>query len=154
AARRVAASRPPPTLLSAPGACWSEGRASRTLGAMRLSPADPLQPGWLSQITGLALIPANAAGAAAVYLYFSYIDPWGGRPQPNAETAFLLFTAITTVLLVVTTQLGNHWIRPVQRWSLRLRAGEPPADVPVAIRRRVLNAALMIGLLSLGAWFV
>ena len=120
---------------------------------MRLSPAEPLQPELLSQITGLALIPANAAGAAAVYLYFSYVDPWGGRPQPNAETAFLLFTVITSVLLVVTTLLGNRWTRPVHRWSLRLRAGKPASEVPVAIRRRVLNAALMIGLLSLGAWF-
>ena len=74
---------------------------------MRLSPAAPNQPELLSQITGLALIPANAAGAAAVYLFFSYVDPWGGRPQPNAETAFLLFTAITSVLLVVTTRLGE-----------------------------------------------
>jgi adenylate cyclase len=121
---------------------------------MRLPPAEPIQPELLSQITGLALIPANAAGAAAVYLYFSYVDPWGGRPQPNAETAFLLFTAITTVLLVVTTRLGNRWMRPVHRWSHRLRAGESPSGVPVAIRRRVLNAALMIGLLSLGAWCV
>src|SRR5262249_9376496 len=152
-ARRVAASRPPAALLSAPDSDWSEVRTSRTLGAMRLSPAQPLQPVLLSQITGLALIPANAAGAAAVYLYFSYVDPWGGRPQPNAETAFLLFTAITTVLLVATTRLGNRWMRPVHHWSHRLRAGEPPSEVPVAIRRRVLNAALMIGLLSLGAWF-
>jgi len=100
---------------------------------MRLPPAEPVQPELLSQITGLALIPANAAGAAAVYLYFSYVDPWGGRPQPNAEIAFLLFTAITSVLLVATTRLGNRWTRPVHRWSHRLRAGEPPSEVPVAI---------------------
>src|SRR5262249_10898791 len=153
-ARRVAACRPPSARLSAPLSDWSEAPASRTLGAMRLPPAEPIQPELLSQITGLALIPANAAGAAAGYVYFSYVGPWGGRPQPNAETAFLLFTAITTVLLVVTTRLGNRWMRPVHRWSHRLRAGESPSDVPVAIRRRVLNAALMIGLLSLGAWCV
>jgi adenylate cyclase len=120
---------------------------------MRLAPAEQPAPGWLRQITTLALIPANAAGAAAVYLYFTYVDPRGGRPPPDAGTAFLLFLGITGALLVITTYLGNRWTRPVHRWSRRLRAGEPPAAVPVEVRRRVLNAALTNGLLSLAAWF-
>jgi len=121
---------------------------------MRLSADEAAEPGLLRQITALALIPANAAGAAAVYFYYSYIDPWGGRPQPDAATAFFLFAGITSVLLVVTTRLGDRWTRPVHRWSRKLRAGASPASVPVEVRRRVLNAALMIGLLSLAAWFV
>src|SRR5262249_21493705 len=154
AARRIAPCRSPPARLTRLRADWSEVPASRTLGAMRLSADEAAEPGLLRQITALALIPANAAGAAAVYLYFSYIDPWGGRPQPDAATAFVLFSGLTRGLLVVTTRLGDRWTRPVHRWSRKLRAGASPASVPVEVRRRVLNAALMIGLLSLAAWFV
>jgi adenylate cyclase len=120
---------------------------------MRLAGWEPLAPGLLRQITALALIPANTAGAVAVYLYFSSIAPLEGGRASRSGAGLAIFVAVTASLLIVGTWLGNRWTRQIRRWSKRLRAGESPAAVPTAVRRRVLNAALVNGLLSLAAWF-
>jgi adenylate cyclase len=108
--------------------------------------------GVLGRIAVLVPILANAAGAVAVYLFFSYIDPVGPRPARSGH-ALALFVAITTVLLATAAFLGDRWTSGVRRWSRRLRAGESPTDVPIVIRRRVLNAAMINGVLSLASWF-
>jgi adenylate cyclase len=113
----------------------------------------PTPPGVLGRITVLVPILANAAGAVAVYLFFTYIDPVGRGPAATSRQALTLFVSITTSLLVTAAFLGDRWTAGVRRWSRRLRAGASPADVPIAVRRRVLNAAMINGLLSLAGWF-
>ncbi len=101
----------------------------------------------------LAPIPANLAGAVAVYLYFNYIDPLERGPGAGSAAALALFAGITGFLLAASALLSDRWTAGVRRWSRALRAGASPESVPTAVRRRVLNAALMNGLLSLGGWF-
>jgi sigma-B regulation protein RsbU (phosphoserine phosphatase) len=110
--------------------------------------------GVLRRLAILAPLPANAAGAVAVYLYFSYMDPIGRGPAATSPGALALFATVTLVLLCVASVLGSRWSAEVRRWGDRIRRGDSPRSVPPAIRRRVLNAALMQGLLSLAAWFV
>ena len=102
----------------------------------------------VGRVAVLVPILANAVGAVAVYLFFSYIDPVGARPA-GAGHPLALFVAITTVLLSTAAFLGDRLTSGVRRWSRRLRAGASPADVPIAIRRRVLNAAMVNGVLSI-----
>jgi class 3 adenylate cyclase len=111
-------------------------------------------PGFLGRLAMLAPIPANAGGAIAVYLYFNYIDPLERAPGAGSAAALALFAGITGFLLAATALLSDRWTAGVRRWSRKLRAGASPDVVPPRIRRRVLNAALMTGILSLGGWFV
>src|SRR5262245_20285590 len=121
---------------------------------MHLASQDPLPPRWLGRLAVLAPIPANAAGAIAVYLFFNYVDPIERVAQDGSRSALVLFVTITGFLLVLTAALSDVWTAGVRAWSRRLRAGESPAAVPITIRRRVLNAALVNGLLSLSGWFL
>src|SRR4029453_1101095 len=110
--------------------------------------------GFLGRLAMLAPIPANAGGAIAVYLYFNYIDPLERAPGAGSAGALALFAGIAGFLLAATALLSDRWTAGVRRWSRKLRAGASPDAVPRRIRRRVLNAALMTGLVSLGGWFV
>src|SRR5262245_54670504 len=120
---------------------------------MRLTAQDAMTPGLLGRIAVLAPIPANAAGALAVFLFFTYLDPIGRGPVARAGGAFAIFAGVTLFLLAVTALLADRWTAGVRRWSRQLRAGVAPVAVPVTIRRRVLNAAMTVGLLSLAGWF-
>src|SRR5262249_44094349 len=121
---------------------------------MRLSAQDAVTPGLLGRVAVLAPIPANAAGALAVFLFFTYLDPIGrGGPVARSGEAFAVFAVVTLFLLAVTALLADRWTAGIRRWSRQLRAGVTPAAVPVTIRRRVLNAAMTGGLLSLAGWF-
>src|SRR5262245_55149205 len=115
---------------------------------------DAMPPGFLGRLAMLAPIPANAAGALAVYLYFSYVDPLARAPGAGSASGLALFAAITGTLLAISAVLSDRWTAGVRAWARRLRAGASPESVPLAVRRRVLNAALMNGLLSLWGWFV
>jgi adenylate cyclase len=115
---------------------------------------DAAPPGFLGRLALLATIPANAAGAVAVYLYFNQIDPIERGPAAGSRAGLVLFVTITALLLAMTAAVSDLWTAEVRSWSRRLRGGEAPAAVPSVVRRRVLNAALMNGLLSLAAWFV
>jgi len=115
---------------------------------------DAMPPGFLERLAMLAPIPANAAGAVAVYLYFTYVDPLERAPGAGSATGLTLFAAITGTLLAISAVLSDRWTAGVRLWARRLRAGASPESVPLAVQRRVLNAALMNGLLSLWGWFV
>lgn len=116
-------------------------------------PADA-PPGLLRRTTALSIVPANIVGAIAVYLYFNYVDPLGGGPAPGSAEALVVFVGVTATLVVGNWYLGTRFSRPIRQWEKRLRAGVDPAEVPVEIRRRVLNAALANAVLSLVAWDV
>jgi adenylate cyclase len=117
-------------------------------------PDETAAAGGLGRLAVLAPVPANAAGAVAVYLYFNYIDPIGRDPGGVTPVALGVFAALTLVLLATTAFLGGRWTAAVRHWGSRIRQGESPQAVPAPVRRRVLNAALLQGLLSLGAWGV
>jgi adenylate cyclase len=55
-------------------------------------------------------------------------------------------------LVALNWYLGAVWVRPLRTWRRRIRAGADPAEVPGAIKRRALNAALANAILSLAAW--
>ncbi len=110
------------------------------------------QPGLLRRLTALSIVPANVAGAVAVYLYFSFVDPAGGGPVPDRSTAVTVGVAVAATMLVLNWYLGARWTKPIQRWRRRMLRGTPANAVPLAVRRRVLNAALANALLSLCAW--
>src|SRR5262249_42903842 len=105
-------------------------RVPYPFAAMKLAP-ETATAGVLGRIAVLVPILANAAGAVAVYLFFSYIDPVGPRPAGSGH-AFALFVAITTVLLSTAAFLGDRWTSEVRRWSRRLVGGEGPGAGPPA----------------------
>jgi len=123
---------------------------------LRAIPVDPstMRRGLIRRLTALSIIPANVMGAVTVYFYFNYVDPLGGGPPPDATHAFLVFLAVVIPLVGLNWWLGARWVRPLRTWRRRIRAGTDPTEVPQAIRRRALNAALANAILSLSAWSI
>jgi adenylate cyclase len=114
--------------------------------------SDVGRPGLLRRATAVSILPANLAGAIAVFLYFNYVDPLGGGPAPGSLEAAIVFAGVTGTMLIVNWYLGTRWTHPIRRWQSRLLEGADPGAVPVDIRRRVLNAALANAILSLAGW--
>jgi adenylate cyclase len=122
----------------------------------RAIPIDPntMRPGLIRRLTALSIIPANVMGAVTVYFYYNYVDPLGGGPPPDATYAFAVFLVVVIPLVGLNWYLGARWVQPLRTWRRRIRAGTSPEEVPQAIRRRALNAALANALLSLSAWSI
>lgn len=110
--------------------------------------------GLIRRLTALSIIPANVMGAVTVYFYYNYVDPLGGGPPPDPGHTFIVFLAVVIPLVGLNWYLGARWVRPLRLWRRRIRSGTDPAEVPVAIRRRALNAALANAVLSLSAWTI
>src|SRR4029453_15114290 len=110
----------------------------------RAMPVDPntMRPGFTPGRTALWIIPGNVMGAVTVYFYYNYVDPLGGGPPPDATYAFVVFLAVVIPLGGLNWYLGTRWGQPLRTWRRRIRAGTSPDEVPQAIRRRALNAAL------------
>jgi adenylate cyclase len=121
---------------------------------LRATPIDPntMRPGLIRRLTALSIIPANVMGAVTVYCYYNYVDPLGGGTPPDPAHAFLVFAAVVIPLVALNWYLGARWVQPLRTWRRRIRAGTDPTEVPQAIRRRALNAALANAILSLSAW--
>src|SRR5215470_9883301 len=119
-------------------------------------PIDPntMRPGLIRRLTALSIIPANVMGAVAVFFYYNYVDPLGGGPPPDTAHALLVFLAVVIPLVGLNWYLGARWVQPLRTWRRRIRAGTDPSEVPLAIRRRALNAALANAILSLSAWSI
>lgn len=115
---------------------------------------DAAQPGLIRRLTALSIIPANVMGAVTVYFYYNYVDPLGGGPPPDRIETLLVFLAVVIPLVWLNWYLGARWVRPLRTWRRRIRSGTDPAEVPAAIRRRALNAAVANALLSLVAWTI
>jgi adenylate cyclase len=122
----------------------------------RALPVDPntMRPGLIRRLTALSIIPANVMGAVTVYFYYNYVDPLGGGPPPDATHAILVFLVVVIPLVALNWYLGATWVQPLRMWRRRIRAGTDPSEVPLAIRRRALNAALANAILSLSAWSI
>jgi adenylate cyclase len=113
-----------------------------------------MRPGLIRRLTALSIIPANVMGAVTVYVYYNAVDPLGGGPPPDPAYALLVFLAAVVPLIGLNWYLGARWVQPLRMWRRRIRAGTDPAEVPQAIRRRALNAALANAMLSLSAWTI
>ena len=146
AARRVAARRAAAAGLDRR---WTRLRTSRTLVADAESAHDAMRAGIPRRLAvALRRFPRTPPGAVAVYLYYTYVDPLGARPAAADRDQASRSSSVITSLLVISPVLGDRWTRrrpalvaaPARRRVAR-------AEVPLAVRRRVLNAALMNGLL-------
>jgi adenylate cyclase len=113
-----------------------------------------MRPGLIRRLTALSIIPANVMGAVTVYFYYNYVDPLGGGRPPDPTHAFLVFAAVVVPLVGLNWWLGARWVQPLRTWRRRIRSGTDPHEVPQAIRRRALNAALANAILSLSAWTI
>jgi len=123
---------------------------------IRAIPIDPntMRHGLIRRLTALSIIPANVMGAVTVYFYYYYVDPLGGGPPPDPTHAALVFLAVVIPLVALNWGLGARWVQPLRTWRRRIRSGIDPTEVPQAIRRRALNAALANAILSLSAWTI
>ncbi len=90
------------------------------------------------------------AGAALVYFYFNYVDPWGVRRHPLLDLG--VFVTVTGTLVSATFFFGLRLFRPLQDWRDRLLAGADPATVPAYIGRRALNRPIIAATFSMVAW--
>jgi adenylate cyclase len=105
-------------------------------------PIDPPPPN-----TNVTVTAANLLGAAAVYLYFTYLDPLSGIAPDTA--AFVLVVSLGATFSFVASR---RLFGPVVEWYQRLRAGADAAGVPLAVRRTALNAALVSAMLTMSTW--
>jgi serine phosphatase RsbU (regulator of sigma subunit) len=101
------------------------------------------------------LIGVNALSALATFLYFNIIAP---LPEGQAVLRTVEWTEVVAVCLLVGVPLmaGFIWNRKrdarLARWYERLCQGTPAAEVPLGVRRDVLNAAPRTALTNFGAW--
>jgi adenylate cyclase len=124
------------------------------MDAPRALPIDPntKRPGLIRRLTALSILPANFVGAVTVYSYYNFVDPLGGGRPPDRMHTLLVFLTVTVPLVGLNWYLGARWVRPLRMWRRRIRAGTDPSEVPTAIKRRALNAALANAIFSLMAW--
>ena len=109
-------------------------------------PSVPLDPPPPS--TNVTVTAANLLGAAAVYLYFTYLDPFSGI-APDTVAFMLVVGAGALASFVISQQLFG----PVVTAYQQLRTGDvEAAAVPPALRRRALNAPLLSASLTLATW--
>lgn len=108
-------------------------------------------PGLRPRRLWILILPANLAGAVAVFLYFSYVDPLGG-PVVTGAVNVALFVVVASSLVVGNAWITRRWIVPLADWHDRLLAGASPETVPLPIRRDVVNAALRMALQSGVMW--
>src|SRR6185503_2445880 len=113
-----------------------------------------MRRGIIRRQTALSIIPANVMGAVTVYFYYYFVDPLGGGPPPDPTHASIVFLLVVIPLIGLNWWLGARWVQPLRTWRRRIRAGTDPTEVPLAIRRRALNAALANAILSLSAWTI
>jgi len=92
-------------------------------------------------------------GGIALYLYFTWIDPLGG-PVFDAAADALVFGGMLLGLVTSIWLVSRRSVQPIAEWYARLEAGADPGDVPLAIRRRALNASVVGALRSLIAWLL
>src|SRR5262249_57424784 len=120
-------------------------------GRSPVMPATPRRADTGRSFDGLLFPVPSAIGAWIVYSYFSWVNPTDA-PLGTTATDVTIFVALTTALLIASSILASHHVRPVLAWVRRLRGGADPGAVPPAVRRRLLNAPLMHAVLTHAAW--
>ncbi|MEB2283282.1 MAG: HAMP domain-containing protein [Myxococcales bacterium] len=110
--------------------------------------------GFLLRAAALPVLPANLAGAVLVYLYFNFVDPLAPVADAGAYDGqgLAVFVLVVAAVLGASVYLSARWVGPLAHWRRRLRAGADAATVPVAIRRRLLNAPLANTILTQASW--
>ncbi len=101
------------------------------------------------------LIGVNALSALATFLYFNIIAP---LPEGQAVLRTVEWIEVVAVCLLVGVPLvaGFIWNRKrdarLARWYERLCQGTLAAEVPLQVRREVLDAVPRTALTNFGAW--
>ena len=103
--------------------------------------------------TTLAPILLNFGGALLVNFYFGAIDPLpqGLAPLRRIEPAAMIATvAFVSLLILLAALVARRREARLAAWYAKRLNGAPAGDVPLAVRRQVLNsAAEATGLTSL-----
>ncbi|HJQ84730.1 MAG TPA: adenylate/guanylate cyclase domain-containing protein [Candidatus Binatia bacterium] len=90
------------------------------------------------------------AGAALLYFYFNWVDPWGLSRSPVQD--LVVFMAVTGTIVVATFLFSTRLFGSMNLWRERLRRGADPAEVPPDVRRRALNRPLINATFSMTGW--
>src|SRR5690242_11159167 len=92
--------------------------------------------GFVLRAAALPVLPANIAGAAIVYSYFTFVDPLEQLRSdgPYQGQRLIVFLIVTTVIVSANAYLSARWFGPLARWRQRLREGADPTAVPATIR--------------------
>ncbi len=112
----------------------------------------PPRTSALRRRLGSTAVPANLVGAVVVYLYFNFVDPLAANPTRAMLEPFLVFLAVTTTLLFANWWLGRRLLAPVAEWRVLLRRGVDSRKLPDEVKRRALNAPLMMAIISASGW--
>jgi HAMP domain-containing protein len=102
-----------------------------------------------------AVITISALGALATFLYFNVIAP---LPQGQASLRTVGWLDLVVLLLFVGIPmgLGFAWSKRrdarIAAWHERLTRGASAAEVPVEVRRDVLNVPLRAAVLNASMW--
>ncbi len=105
--------------------------------------------------TTAIVIGVNALSALATFLYFNIIAP---LPEGRSVVRAVEWTEVVAVCLLVGVPIvaGLIWDRKrdarLARWYERLCQGTPAAEVPLQVRRYVLDTAPRSALMNFGAW--
>jgi adenylate cyclase len=106
---------------------------------------------------GLAAIALNLLGALALHFYLSVIDPLPTGQQPLrkiegiATVGFVLLMASTLATGAILTRRRD---RRIGMWYERLRGGAAADELPVEVRRDVLNQGLLAATVTVALWGV
>ena len=107
--------------------------------------------------TSGATVLLNVLGALVAQVYFSVIDPLptGQNPLQSMEwSTILAFALVTLTALILGMVVGQRREKRIVEWYERLRAGAQPQDVPLQVRRDVLQSPLYSAGLTAGMWLL
>jgi hypothetical protein len=110
-----------------------------------LSKLTPFLPDVQQKIRASSAV-LNLIGAFIVYLYFLVIDP-----LPQGSDAVQMITPVNLIIflavLLITFLSGAAWRqrsnRRIARWYFFLAAGGAAKEIPLEVRREVLQVPLM-----------
>jgi len=105
--------------------------------------------------TNTALITINSLGGLVTFLYFNGIAP---LPEGQASLRTVAWYEIVALLLLIGIPMGIGFTWDKRRnariaaWHERLRRGTTAAEVPVKVRRGVLNVPLRTAAWNVCMW--
>ncbi len=105
--------------------------------------------------TSATVVGVNALSALAVFFYFNVIAP---LPEGQAVLRTIQWTDVVALCLLLGLPMGAGlvWDRKrdarLTRWYERLCEGTPAAEVPLEVRRYVLDSAPRSALMNFGGW--
>lgn len=100
----------------------------------------------------------NAFGAVMTFFYLTVLDPLPTMEhniQPFNRAAVITFAAILGVTFLIGFHCGNQLKKSFLYWYRRIQSGETPAaEVPVTVRRDVVNYPLYTAGIAALMWLL